>query len=167
MCEQFLLDFLHIVKARIQPFCRTINIDLGYYDGTRVFPRTVTNRDSALFLFSNHFCLVWKSEGVSFNEAITELKDIFKLVHKFITQEKLISQFKYEFKPKKIESHTTSLIVYDLETHNTDRAKPYCISFYKLNKLAGRYNRDLTPYEYDKFKKHSIVFDGDNCIGTA
>ena len=37
-------------KTRIQPFCRANKNNLGYYDGTRVFPRSVTMRDNALFL---------------------------------------------------------------------------------------------------------------------
>ena len=75
-----------MTKARIQPFCRANNIILGYYDGTRVFPRTVTDRNNALFLYNNHFCLIWKTQGVSFNQAIKELKDNFKIVDNFITQ---------------------------------------------------------------------------------
>ena len=47
--EQY-LDFIRnekrrsniMTKARIQPFCRANNINLGHFDGTRVFPRTVT-----------------------------------------------------------------------------------------------------------------------------
>ena len=39
-----------MTKARIQPFCRANNIILGYYDGDGVFPRSVTNRDSASYL---------------------------------------------------------------------------------------------------------------------
>ena len=61
----------------------------------------------------------------------------------------------------------TNLIVYDLETHNTDRARPYCITFYTISKLAGRYNRDITPSELDKCKNDTIVFVGSNCIETA
>ena len=116
-----------MTKARIQPFCRANNINLGYYNDDRVFPRTVTNRDSALYLYNNHFCLFWKSYGVSFNQTITELKDNFKIVDNYITEENVNSHFKYEFIPKKIESHLTNFIVYDIETHNTDRARPYCI----------------------------------------
>ena len=61
----------------------------------------------------------------------------------------------------------TNFIVCDLETHNTDRARPYCISFYRLSKLAGRFDRDLTPSELDKCENDTIVFDGNNCIETA
>ena len=156
-----------MTKARIQPFCRANNINLGYWDGERVFPRTVTNRDNALFLFNIHFCLIWKSQGKSFKDAIQELKDNFKLVDNYITEENVNAYFKYEFTPKTIDSHLTNFIVYDLETYSTDRARPYCISFYRLSKLAGRYNRDQTSEELDKCRKDTIVFDGDNCINNA
>ena len=54
--KQEYLDFIRNEKrrtnimtiARIQPFCRANNINLGYYNNDRVYPRTVTNRDSAL-----------------------------------------------------------------------------------------------------------------------
>ena len=174
-CKERYLDFIRtekrrsnfMTKARIQPFCRAININLGYYDEDRVFPRSVTNGDSALSLFNNHFCLLWKSEGFSFIRAIKELKDNFKIVDNFITEENVNSHFKYEFIPKKIESHLTNLIVYDLETHNTDRARPSVFCFYQLSKLAGRYNRDLTRDEIDECKKDTIAFDGDNCAEKA
>ena len=133
-----------MTKARIQPCLKKLGINLGYYNDDRVFPRSVTNRDSALYLYNNHFCLIWKSKNVNFNQAIKELKDIFKIVDNYITDENVNSHFIYQYKPKKIESHLTNFIVYDLETHKTDRARPYCISFYRLSKLAGRYDRDPT-----------------------
>ena len=95
------------------------------------------------------------------------MKDIFKIVDNYITEENVDSHFKYEFIPKKIKSHLTNSIVYDLETHNADEARPYCISIYRLSKLSGRYNRDLTSYEIGKCKIDTIVFDGDNCVSNA
>ena len=118
-----------MTTARNQPFCRANNINLGYFDGTRVFPGSVTQKNKALFLYNNHFCLVWKSEGVSFNQAIKELRDNFKIVQNYFTEENVHSNFKYEFIPKKIDSHLTNFNVYDLETHNTDRARPYVFCF--------------------------------------
>ena len=156
-----------MTKARIQPFCRENNINLGYYNNDRVFPRTVTNRESALFLFNNHFCVKWKSENVSFKQAIRELEENFKIVDNYITEENVNSHFKYEFTPKKIESHLTNFIVYDLETRNEDSARPYCISFYRLSKIAGRYERDPTKEELEKSKKDTIAFMGDDCINNA
>ena len=91
-----------MTKARIQPFCRANNVNLGYCDGIRVFPRSVTERNNALFFYNNHFCLIWKSESVSFNQAIKELKDNFKLDDIYITEEIVKSHFEYIFTPKKL-----------------------------------------------------------------
>ena len=172
--EQY-LDFIrnekrrsHIMTmARIQPFCRANNFNLGYYNNDRVFPRTVTNRYSVLFLHNNHFCLVWKSRGVSFNEAIQELKNNFKVVDNYITDENVNSHFLCEFIPKKIGSHLKNFIVYELETHNTDRARPYKMTFYRLSKIAGRYESDLTQEALKNSIDDTIAFSGDNCIGNA
>ena len=112
-------------------------------------------------------CLIWKSQGVSFNQTIQELNNKFKIVDNYITEENVIFHFKYEFMPKKIESHLTNFIVYDLETHNTDRARPYCISFYRLSKIAGRYKPDPSQDELQKSLKDTIAFAGDNCINIA
>ena len=156
-----------MTKARIQPFCRANNINLGSYNGDRVFPRSVTNRDSALYLYNNHFCLIWKSHNVSFNQTIIELKENFKMIDNYITDENVTSHFKYEFIPKKIESHLTNFTVYDLETYSTDRARPYNMTFYRLSKIAGRYDRDPTKEELQKSIKDTIAFAGDKCISNA
>ena len=87
--------------TRMQPFCRAKNINLGHYDGERVFPRSVADRNNAMFLHNNHFCIIWNSEYVSFNQAIPELRDNFKIVDIYITEENVNSHFKYEFIPKK------------------------------------------------------------------
>ena len=172
--EQY-LDFIRngkrrsniMTMARIQPFCRANNINLGYFNGERVYPITVTNRDSALYLYNNHFCLIWKSRGVGFIQAIQELKNNFKIDYNYITEENVNSHFKYEFIPKKINSHLINFFTYDLETQNTDRARPYAFCFYRLGKLSGRYDRDLTPDELENCKKDTIAFDGDNCVEKA
>ena len=173
--KQQYLDFIRnekrrsniMTKARIQPLCRANNINIGYCDGDGVYPRSVTNRDSALYLYNNHFCLIWKSQGVSFNQAIQELKANFRMVDNYITEENVNAYFKYEFIPKKIESHLTNFIVYDLETCSTDRARPYNMTFYRLSKIAGRYERDPTPKELQKSINDTIAFSGDNCISNA
>ena len=173
--KQQYLDFIRnekriskiMVSARIQPCLRKLGVNLGYYNGKEICPTTITNRNISLFLSNNHFCLIWKPEGVSFNQAIKELKDNFKIVDNYITEEKVNSHFKYDFIPQKTESHLTNFFLYDLETHTTDRLRPYRISFYRSSKLAGRCNRVLTPYEIDKCKKDTLVFVGDDCITKA
>ena len=173
--KQQYLDFIRnekrrsniMTKARIQPFCRANNINLGYFDGTKVFPRSVTEKNIAFFLYNNNFCLIWKSESVSFKEAIKQLKNNFEIVDKYITEENVNSHFKYEFIPKKIESHLINFIVYDLETQYTNRAKLYIMTFCRLSKIAGRFERDPTQEELKKSINDTLSFEGDNCVGNA
>ena len=49
-----------MTMARIQPCLKKLRIDLGYYNGERIFPRSVTNRVCALYLHINHYCSIWK-----------------------------------------------------------------------------------------------------------
>ena len=65
-----------MTSARIQPFCKNYNINIGCFDGTRMNPRNLTQRNTALFIRINHFCLIWKSHGFSFDNAIKELKKL-------------------------------------------------------------------------------------------
>ena len=44
-----------MTKARIQPFCRANNINLGYSDGTKVFPRSVTERKKCFVFIQQSF----------------------------------------------------------------------------------------------------------------
>ena len=69
-----------MTSARIQPFGREYNINIGYYDGFRVYPRSITHRDIALKIHENHFYLMWKSNGIRYDKAIKELKDNFKVM---------------------------------------------------------------------------------------
>ena len=127
-----------VTKARNRAFCRADIINLGFFDGKRVFPISVNDRENSLFLYNNQFCLIMESAGVSFNQALKELKDNFKTVDNYITEEYINSHFKYGIIPEKIESHLTNFITYDLETHYTYRARPYVFCFYRLTKLAGK-----------------------------
>ena len=88
------------------------------------------------------------------------------MVDIYITAENVKSHFEYVYTLKKSESNFTNFITYDLETHNTDRARPF-VFFYRMSKLAGKYNRELTPYELEKCKKDTIAFYIDNCVTNA
>ena len=78
------------------------------------------------------------------------MKDSFKTVDSFITEENVNSHFKYEFIPKKIDSQLTNFIVYDLVARKEVRTKPYIVTFYRLSKVAGRYERDPIQEELKK-----------------
>ena len=127
-----------MTSARIQPFCRKHNINIGCYDGFRVCPRNITQRNIALKIHNNHFCLIWKSDGVSFDKAIKELKDNSKIVDNGISDKHVKSYIKYEYKPKKVQSQLTNLIVYDIETFDTTKCVPYTNCIYRLSKISGK-----------------------------
>ena len=98
-----------MTSARIQPLCKKHNINIGCFDGTRIKPRKLTQRITSLFIFNNHFCLIWKSDGISFEKAITELKDNFKVVDNVISDKHVKSFIKYEYNPEKIKSPLTNI----------------------------------------------------------
>ena len=93
-----------MTSARIQPFCRKDNINIGCYDGFRICPRNITQRNIALKIHINHFCLISKTNDISFDRAIKELKVNFKVVDNVISDKHVKSYIKYEYKPKKVQS---------------------------------------------------------------
>ena len=113
-----------MTSARVGSFCRKYNINIGCFDGTRINPRNLTQRNTSLFIYNNHFCLIWKSNGISFEKAITELKDNFKVVDNVISDKHVKGFIKYEYNPKKVKSPLTNIVVYDLETFIKIRAFP-------------------------------------------
>ena len=108
-----------MTSAKNQPFCRKYNINIGCFDGTRINPRTITQKDTALKIHKIHFCLIWKLDGNSFNEVIKkQLKPNFKVTDNVISDKHIKSFIKNEYKPEKVQSPSTNLVVYDLETFN-------------------------------------------------
>ena len=114
-----------MTSARNQTFCRKQNINIGCFDGTRLNPRNVTEGNTLYFIQKNLFCLIWNSQGVSFDNAIEdELKPNFKVVDNVICDKNGKSYIEYEYKPKKNQSPITNIVVYDLKTFNRIRAIP-------------------------------------------
>ena len=149
-----------MTSARVQPFCRKHNINIGCYDGFRVCPRNITQRNTALKIHDNHFCLIWKSDDVSFVGAKRELKDNFEVVDNVISDKHVKSYIKYEYKPKKVQSQLTNVVVYDIETFNTIKCVPYANCIYRLSKISGKYYRDISEKENQKCLNDCIVFKG-------
>ena len=86
-----------MTSARIQPFCRKCNVNIGCFDGTRINARNITERNTSLFIYNNQFCLLWKSNGISFNQVIEdEFKPNFKVVDNFKSDEHAERFVKYE-----------------------------------------------------------------------
>ena len=154
-----------MISARIQPFCKKYNINIGCFDGTRINPRNLTTqRNTSFFIHNNHFCLIWKSDAISFEKAKTELKDNFKVVDNVIFDKHVKSFINYEYNPKKVKSPLTNIVVYDLETFNKIKAVPYCSCIYKLSKISGKNHRDISEQEYQKCLNDCVVFKGTDYI---
>ena len=154
-----------MTSARVGSFCRKYNIIIGCFDGTRINPRNITQRDTALKIHNNHFCLIWKADSISFNQVIeNKLKPNFKVADSVISDKHVKGFIKYEYNPKKVKSPLTNIVVYDLETFNKNRAVPYCSCIYKLSKLSGKYHRDISEQEYQKCLHDCVVFKGTDCI---
>ena len=61
-----------MTSARIQPFCRNNNINIGCFDATRINPGNITQRDTAIKIHNIHLCLIGKSNGISFNRVVED-----------------------------------------------------------------------------------------------
>ena len=124
----------------------------------------ILERNIALEIHNNHFCSICQSIGISFNRAIKELKDNFKVIDNNLSAKHVKSFIKYEYKPKKVQSQLTNMIVYELETFNTDKAVPYANCMYRFSKNSGKFNRDITQREYENCRKDCVVFNGTDSI---
>ena len=61
-----------MTSATIQLSCKKFTICIGCFDGSRINPRNLKERKKALYMYKNQFCFFWKSEKVSFHQAIEE-----------------------------------------------------------------------------------------------
>ena len=90
------------ISARIQPFCRKYNINIGCFNGNEITPRNNVEGNTALFIHNIRFCLIWKSNSISFNEAAKdELKPHFKVIDNVISDKYVRSFVEYEYEHKK------------------------------------------------------------------
>ena len=92
----------------------------------------MTERNTSLVLCNNHSCLIWKSNGISFFQAIKELKQNSRIVDNVLYDKHVKSYVKHEYKPIKVQSPLTNVVLFDVETFNKSRAVP-CSSC--INKL--------------------------------
>ena len=152
-------------SARFQPICRKHNINISCFDGTRLNPGNITKGDTALKIHDTHFCLIWKSGGISCYQVIkSQLKPNFKVVDNVIPDKHVKSFIKYEYNLKKVKSPLTNIVIYDLETFNKITVVPYCSCIYKLSKISGKNLRDISEQEYQKCLIDYVVFKGTDCI---
>ena len=70
-----------MTSAKIQPFCKKYNINLGVYNINQqeILPRSVTERRISLYIHENHFCLIWKTKNTTFINAIKKIRRQFQI----------------------------------------------------------------------------------------
>ena len=147
-------------SAIIPPFCRKYNIDIGCFNGKKITPRNISQRNTSLFIYKNHSFLIWKPNDVSFVQAIKELKRNFKVVDTVISDKNDENFIKNDHKLKKVLSPLSNMVNYDVETFNTIKGVPYANCKYKLSKISGRYHWDIIEKEDQKCFIDCIVFEG-------
>ena len=126
-----------IASARVQPFRGKNTINVGCYDGFRVCPRYIAVRNIALYVHENQFCLIRKSQNISFNKATEdELEPNSKLLIMLYLTNMLKVLLNMNTNLEKVQSQLTNIIVYDIETSNTIKSVPYSICIYSLSKIS-------------------------------
>ena len=154
-----------MTSARIQQFFRKFNIEIVCFNGKETTPRKIPERNTSLFINNEYFCLNWNSQGKSFDKAIEDdLKLNFKVVNNVISDKHVKNFNKYEYKPKKVQSPLTNVIVYDLETFNKIRAVQSCSCINKLSKISSTYNGDISEKENRKCLNGCVVCKWTDCI---
>ena len=157
-CRQEFEDFIKnenywsgvMTSARIQRFCKKYDINIGCFDGKKLNPGNITQRNSSLIIYNDHFCLVRKSFGISFNQAIEEVKLKYKVFDNVLSDKHVKSFAKYEYNR-------------EIETYKKDRAVPSCSCYYKLSKVSDKYHRDITEKIYQKSSYDCVVSKGSGC----
>ena len=62
-------------------------------------------------MFKNQFCLIWKSESVSFYKPIEELNLNVNVFDCVLSDKHSKCFIKNDYKPKKVQSHLTNMVV--------------------------------------------------------
>ena len=156
-----------MTSARIQPFCKKYNINLGVYNlkQQKILPLSVTQRNICSFIHENHFCLIWKKNNTTFSNALKELKDNFKYESNQISNNILKQVQEYKFPKTNDVDCLSAAFAFDLETVNVDY-KLYCECYgagcYHLNRLKECYNGNLSDAELEIERKHIHIFDYEN-----
>ena len=81
----------------------------------------------------------------------------FQIVDNCISDKHGKSYCKNEYKPKKIQSEITNMIVCGTETFNTIKVVFYDDCICRLSTLTGKNIRDITKRAYGKCKNDCIV----------
>ena len=156
-----------MTSAKIQPFCKKHDINLGIYDlkQKRILPLSVTERRICLYIHENHFCVIWKTEKTTFIKAIKELEDNFEYEPNHITDNILKQVQEYKFPISNEKDCLFAVFSFEVETVNVpyqEFCEAYGAGCYHLDRLKECYNGDLTKEELEIGRQYVHIFDREN-----
>ena len=116
--------------AKIQPFCMKHGVDIGAHNmnSERILHRKRKQKNICLYLYSNHFCELWKViSRTSLLDAIVEIENNFRYEKTQINDNIIKQVIEYKF-PISLEKNCLhNVFVFDLETCNVKYSE-YCES---------------------------------------
>ena len=169
--EEFILDSDRskdiMTSAKVQPFCRKYNINLGVYKNKQrsILPKTITERRSCLLTHNNHFWVIWKTNQSAFSDAIEEIEINFRYEETQINDIIIKKVIEYKFPISYEMNCVYNVFAFDLETCNieySEYCEPYSVVVYHLNNLYWCFNGNLDKEELaiERFIVH--IFDREN-----
>ena len=125
-----------ITAAKIQPFCKKYNINLGVYkkDQRTILLKLLKERRICLYTYKNQFCLIWKTMNTTFTDAIRELEANFEYEANHISEDILKQVAGHKFPISNEKDCLYGVFSLDLETVNVP-----CDEFCEAN-AAGDYH---------------------------
>ena len=156
-----------MTSAKIQPFCKKHNINLGVYNPKQqeILPRSVTERKICLFIHENHFCVIWKTVKTNLTDAIKELKKNFEYQPNHIIDNILKQVVEYKFPISNEKDCLFAVFSFDLETVNVpyqEFCETYAAGCYHLDRLKECYNGNLSKEELEIERQNVHIFDRAN-----
>ena len=116
-----------MTSAKIQPFCRKYNINLGVYNIKQrsILPKTITERRICLLIHNNHFYFIWKNNQSNFPDAKKEIDDNFRYDETQMNDNILNQVIEYKFPISNEMMCLYNVFSFDLETCNVEFSE-YC-----------------------------------------
>ena len=160
-----------MTSAKIQPFCRKYNINIGVYNKRQrsILPKTITERRICLLIHNTHFSVIWKNNQSSFPDAIEEVEKNFNYEETQINDNILQQVIEYKFPISYEMNCLYNLSAFDLETCNVEYSEycePYASGVYHLNKLYWCFNgnSDKEELAIERSKVHEINRENGNPV---
>ena len=156
-----------MTSAKIQPFCRKCNINLGVYNKKQrsFLPKSVAERRICLLIHNNHFCVIWKTNQSTFPDAIAQIENNFRYEETQINDNILQQVIEYKFLVSYEMGCLYNVFAFDLETCNVDyseHCEPYAAVVYHPNNFYWCFNGNLDKEELAIERSKVHVFDREN-----